>query len=83
MAAPYSSNTLNPTQLITATQVDHLPIFANYARRLGLVEIANRLVPVEMEVEPSARYPLGKIAVVSSGGHVQSLWPSDAGGLLQ
>ena len=33
-------------------QVDHLPIIAHYARRLGLVEMINGLVPVEMEVEP-------------------------------
>ena len=45
-------STLNNGQAITAAQVDHLPIVASYARRLGLVEIVNRLVPVEMEVEP-------------------------------
>jgi hypothetical protein len=52
MADPFQPVTLNPGQEITAAQVNHLPIIAYYARRLGLVEIVNRLVPVEMEVEP-------------------------------
>jgi hypothetical protein len=52
MAYPFQPVTLNPDQVITAAQVNHLPIIAHYARRLGLVEIVNRLVPVEMEVEP-------------------------------
>ena len=45
MAGPFESSTLNNAQAITAAQVNHLPIVANYARRLGLVEIVNRLVP--------------------------------------
>jgi len=52
MAYPFQPVTLNPDQVITAAQVNHLPIIAHYARRLGLVELVNRLVPVEMEVEP-------------------------------
>ncbi len=52
MADPFRAITLNPNQVITATQVDHLPMIASYARRLGLVEIVNRLVPVEMDVGP-------------------------------
>ncbi len=44
MAVPFQAITLNPNQVITATQVDHLPIFASYARRLGRVEVVNRLV---------------------------------------
>jgi Domain of unknown function (DUF4277) len=52
MANPFQSITLNPGQVITAAQVNHLPIIAHYARRLGLVELVNRRVPVEMEVEP-------------------------------
>jgi hypothetical protein len=43
---------LERTLVITAAQVNHVPIIAHYARRLGLVELVNRLVPVEMEVEP-------------------------------
>ncbi len=52
MAAPFARQASNQDQTITAAQVDHLPIVAHYARRLGLVEIVNKLVPVEMEVEP-------------------------------
>ena len=52
MAVPFERQVNNPGQAITAAQVDHLPIIAHYARRLGLVEIINGLVPVEMEVEP-------------------------------
>jgi len=39
-------------QNITAARVDHLPIIAQYLRQLGLVEIVNKLVPVNMDVEP-------------------------------
>ena len=52
MAAPFERQVSNPNQAIKAAQVDHLPIIAHYVRRLGLVEIINRLVPVEMDVEP-------------------------------
>ncbi len=52
MAVPFERQVNNPDQVITAAQVDHLPIIAHYARRLGLVEMINGLVPVEMEVEP-------------------------------
>ena len=52
MAVPLETPANNSGQAITAAQVDHLPIIAHYARRLGLVEMINGLVPVEMEVEP-------------------------------
>jgi len=52
MAVPFARQVGNHNQTITAAQVDHLPIIAHYARRLGLVEIVNALVPTEMEVEP-------------------------------
>jgi transposase len=52
MAVPFERQVSNPGQAITAAQVDHLPIIAHYLRSLGLVEIVNGLVPVEMEVEP-------------------------------
>ncbi len=52
MAVPFARQLGNHNQTITAAQVDHLPIIAHYARRLGLVEMINGLVPVEMEVEP-------------------------------
>ena len=66
MADPFQAITLNPNQVITATQVDHLPIIASYARRLGLVEIVNRLVPVEMDVEPG-QIVLGLVLDTLSG----------------
>ena len=52
MAVPFARQLSTPDQTISAAQVDHLPIIAHYARRLGLVEMINSLVPVEMEVEP-------------------------------
>jgi transposase len=52
MAVPFERQVSNPSQVVKVAQVDHLPIVAHYARRLGLVEIVNRLVPVEMDVEP-------------------------------
>jgi len=66
MAYPFQAISLNPNQVITATQVDHLPIVASYARRLGLVEIVNRLVPVEMDVEPG-QIVLGLVLDTLSG----------------
>jgi hypothetical protein len=64
MAYPFQPVTLNPDQVITAAQVNHLPIIAHYARRLGLVEIVNRLVPVKMEVEPGL-IVLGLVLLIS------------------
>ena len=52
MAVPFGSNETLSEQSITAAQVGHLPIVAHYARRLGLVEIVNSLVPTQMDVEP-------------------------------
>ena len=51
MATPFIEHVNNPSQVIKAAQVNHLPIIAHYARRLGLVEVINQLVPVEMDVE--------------------------------
>ena len=39
-------------QNITAARVDHLPIIAQYLRRIGLVDIINKLVTVDMDVDP-------------------------------
>ena len=64
MAYPFQPVTLNPDQVITAAQVNHLPIIAHYARRLGLVEIVNRLMPVKMEVE-SGLIVLGLVLLIS------------------
>jgi len=52
MADPFRTAGANTTQAISAGQVNHLPIVAHFARRLGLVEIVNRLVTTQMEVEP-------------------------------
>ncbi len=66
MADPFEPKTLVTAQKITAAQVNHLPIVANYARRLGLVEKVNGLVPVEMEVEPGV-IVLGMVLDTLSG----------------
>jgi transposase len=52
MAEPFGAQGRSTPQEISAAQVNHLPIVAHFARRLGLVEIFNRLVPTQMEVEP-------------------------------
>ena len=66
MADPFQPVTLNPGQVIIAAQVNHLAIIASYAWRLGLVEIVNRLVPVEMDVEPGL-IVLGRVLDTLSG----------------
>jgi hypothetical protein len=52
MAGPFRAKGSCAPQEILAAQVDHLPIVAHFARRLGLVEIINALVPTQMQVEP-------------------------------
>jgi len=52
MAEPFGAMGASTPQEISAAQVNHLPIVAHFARRLGLVQIVNRLVPTQMEVEP-------------------------------
>jgi transposase len=52
MAHPFASPNPVHAQAIHIAQVNHLPIVADFARRLGLVEKVNQLVPVQMEVEP-------------------------------
>lgn len=37
---------------VEAYRVDHLPIVRYYAEKIGLVEVINRLVPSEMDIEP-------------------------------
>lgn len=79
MAEPFGSSTINGGQAIAAAPVNHLPIVAHYARRLGLVEIVNRLVPVEMEVEPGV-IVLGMVLDTLSGRsplyHLESAFES-------
>ena len=52
MAEAFSDHGAGTAQAISAGQVNHLPIVAHFARRLGLVEIVNGLVKTQMEVEP-------------------------------
>jgi transposase len=52
MAHPFATPIEERKQPIAVAQVNHLPVVADFARRLGLVEIVNRLVPVNMGVEP-------------------------------
>jgi len=52
MAEPFGTPGTSTALDISAAPVNHLPIVAHFARRLGLVEIFNRLVPTQMEVEP-------------------------------
>lgn len=52
MSHPFEASIKESKQPIAVAQVNHLPIVADFARRLGLVELINQLVPVEMEVEP-------------------------------
>jgi transposase len=52
MAEPFGAQGASAPQEISAAQVNHLPIVAHFARRLGLVQIVNRLVSTRMEVEP-------------------------------
>ena len=66
MAVPFSPKVINEGQAISGAQVNHLPIVAHYARRLGLVEIVNRLVPTQMEVEPG-KIVLGMVLDTLSG----------------
>ncbi len=66
MADPFEPKSLPTTQKIRAAQVNHLPIVASYARRLGLVEKVNGLVPLEMEVEPGV-IVLGMVLDTLSG----------------
>jgi hypothetical protein len=44
MAVPFGAKRASTAPDISAAQVNHLPIVAHFARRLGLVEIVNRLV---------------------------------------
>jgi hypothetical protein len=52
MSEPFGANGVSPPQEISVAQVNHLPIVAHFARRLGLVELVNELVPTQREVEP-------------------------------
>jgi len=66
MAEPFGARGASPPQEISVAQVNHLPIVAHFARRLGLVEIVNELVPTQMEVEPGV-IALGLVLDTLSG----------------
>jgi transposase len=51
MAHPFSARETHKPA-ISIAQVNHLPIVADFARQLGLVESVNQLVSSEMNVEP-------------------------------
>lgn len=78
MAHPFTSSSQLHAQAIHIAQVNHLPMVADFARRLGLVDIVNRLVPVEMEVEPGI-IVLAMVLDTLSGRsplyHVESAFP--------
>jgi len=52
MAHPFASTLASHQQPLLIAQANHLPIVADFARRLDVVGIVNRLVPVQMEVQP-------------------------------
>jgi transposase len=66
MAQPFGPKATINDQNISAAKVDHLPIVKHYAQRLGLVEMVNRLVPTQMEVEPGV-IVLGMVLDTLSG----------------
>lgn len=66
MVEPCGANGVSPPQEISVAQVNHLPIVAHFARRLGLVELVNDLVPTQMEVEPGV-IALGLVLDTLSG----------------
>lgn len=66
MAEPFGANGVSPPQEVSIAQINHLPIVAHFARRLGLVEIVNELVPTQMEVEPGV-IALGLVLDTLSG----------------
>ena len=66
MAEPVLNRSKIRKPVIETAQVNHLPIVAHFARKMGLVEIINRLVPVDMDVEPGV-IVLGLILDTLSG----------------
>jgi hypothetical protein len=66
MAYPFAASSNSHEPPVAVAQVNHLPIVADFARRLGLVEIVNRLVPVDMAVEPGV-IVLGMVLDTLSG----------------
>lgn len=66
MAYPFAASSNSHESPVAVAQVNHLPIVADFARRLGLVEIVNRLVPVDMAVEPGV-IVLGMVLDTLSG----------------
>jgi hypothetical protein len=51
MADPFAASSNSHEQSVAVAQVNHLPVVADFGRRLGLAELDNRLVQVDMTVE--------------------------------
>jgi len=66
MVEPFAAKVTTTQQVISAGQVNHLPIIAEFAQRLELEGIVNRLVETQMEVEPG-RIVLGLVLDTLSG----------------
>jgi len=66
MAEPFAAKVTTTQQVISAGQVNHLPIIAEFAQRLELEGIVNRLVETQMEIEPG-RIVLGLVLDTLSG----------------
>jgi transposase len=75
MAHPFSTPSESQAPPIAVAQVNPLPIVADFARRLGVVEIVNRLVPIDMEVEPGV-IVLGMVLDTLSGRSPLYHWES-------
>jgi hypothetical protein len=52
MAEPFGANGVSVRQEISVAQVNHLPIVAHFAQRLGLVEIVNEWCPHRWRSSP-------------------------------
>ncbi len=75
MAERLGATGASSLQEILVAQVNHLPVVAHFARRLGLVELVNELVPTQMAVEPG---------VIALGLVLDTVVrPGAAGGVLQ
>ena len=85
MSHPFEAKQTNRLQGVSARQVNHLPIVAHFARRLGLVDIINTLVPTQMEAEPGL-IALGLVLDTLSGRsplfHLETAFEACDRGLL-
>ena len=66
MKVPFEIKKSIEQREISAYVVNHLPIIKDYADRIGLVPVINRLVPSEMEIDPGTIF-LGMVLDTLSG----------------